>query len=312
MTELAHIATRQYHGAEDTIIDRYLELPEGEPYRTAYTVYARATEPSTEGDNPRVCFALERDATEWYTRGVRWGFREDEADYGLFLGFVLLDGIAELAPPRHPGASPMWFSTLLAPGSAVDQLCCAPPRPGERTRYHFRARLSRGGYVDPVIVVHPINTMGDEDDHAEPVRLSLAAPRADHAHRSVVRAATDPNLPLGGSFTVNVTLLNGKPVFSLPPTLNNMSPPQFSGGVEWGPSMGIPGVTITFQYQSTQILSLSSTQFTFSGQTTSGTTVVQSCSFVASSAPQSPSFTVNLATGEHYDPVIVIHPINTI
>jgi hypothetical protein len=316
MTELAHIATPAQDAA---LIHRYLKLPR-QGNRTVYTVYAKAIDPSTQPDGkPRVAFAREPNATEWFTRGIKWKFAPDEVEYGLFLNFVLLEGIEELELTDRP-TPPYWFSSTWAPepGSSLHQLCCTPLIAGHKARYHFRARLSGGVKVDPVIVVNPINTTGDgdddeDDDAGEYMRVPLAA--LDGGRATVGRVTDDNYLVLtdGNAFTVNVKISNNGPVFSLAGQVN---PPEFPGGVSWFPTKSFGSVTLTFTYVTTVITSLTpiTTGLTFS-QAGTGT---QHTNLLTAPSPPNPAnnyhFDVNTPTGVirgSFDPVIVVNPINT-
>jgi hypothetical protein len=323
MTELAQIAPEQTPEAQHSIVHDYLKLSRTMPFTTYYTVYARAVDPDTDGIS-RVAFALEQNATEWHTRGVKWKFRPDEVEYGLFLCFVLVEGIEELALPKQPVASPFWFSTTWIPSSTplVNQMCCTPLVPDKKTRYHFRAKLTSGSYVDPKIIVSPINNTGeddDEDDADDRDRLSLTA--LDGGRASTGRSALEDllvPLPVGGAFTVNVKISNDGPLFSVPPSPTNPNPPQLPGGVTWTASKGFPGVSLTFQFPTVQIFKLESTTagLTFSQGVIVGSNTQQSCQLTATAVSVTYCFDVVTPSGQIvrgvFDPKIIINPINNL
>jgi hypothetical protein len=329
MMELAQIAAKQTSGGQYSVNHRALKLPRTRPSTTFYTVYARAIDPKTQGDGAsRVGFALEENATEWYTRGVRWKFEPDEIEYGLFICFVLVDGIEELELPKRPDGPPFWFSTTWTPSSRTlaNQMCCTPLVPNTKTRYHFRAKLTSGEYVDPIIIVNPINSIGDADkddvDDDEHDRLSLATvhdTRTGSAGRERVLSIPPADLllplPEGGAFTVDVKISNDGPVFSLPPSPPN---PQFLGGVTWTASKTFPGVTLTFQFPTVEITRLLSTShgLTFSQPIIVGHRTLQTCHLTATSAPVQYSFDVMTPSGTTvrgiYDPIIIVNPINSL
>lgn len=319
MPELSHIAIPQFAPVQDTFVDRILQLPHA-PDRTVYTVYAKAT--SAAPGSRRVGFALSEYATEWFTRGIRWRFDEDQSEYSLFVRFVLLDGIERLEYPVTPGVPSPWFA-LPEPATKdepVTQLCCAPPLAHQTTRYHFRARLAGGGDIDPIIVVTPINGKGDGDgdgdgdgEHAE-----MSAPCGATTETARVEAPIDELLLLGegAAFTIEVKISNDGPMFSLPPSPIDPDPPDFPGGVQWGASKAAPAATLTFQFPLDEILKLQSASpgLSFSLVAIHNGIGTQTCHLSAPAQTQTFDFDVLTPGGDViegvYDPIIVVTPIN--
>jgi hypothetical protein len=317
MTELVHIAIPQFVPAPNTFVDRFLQLPDA-PDQTIYTVYARA---NPDGTGPRrVGFALTEHATEWCTRGVRWRFHDDQSEYSLFLRFVLLDGIEELVYPLRTALRHPWLSARVPPtpdGPAV-QLGCAPPVKQQTTRYHFRARLARGEYVDPIIIVTPINGTGDGDDDA--ARGPGLAALDDGAPGALVDPPVELVLPLGegDAFTVDVKISTDGPMFSLPPTPIDPDPDQVPGGVQWSASKQFPAATLTFQFPIDEISRLQSKSpgLIFSLVAIRNGQGFQTCLLTAPTEPVTETFHFDVFTAggtvAHgvYDPIIIVTPIN--
>ncbi len=123
------------------------------------TVYVKDL---TSNGQPKAGFALDPGATIWKTGGVKWKFCSDDVKYGLFIKFILGEGVLELSN-KEPvqGAPVFWFSETWIPdlGEAHKQLSCAPLFLNTTTTYEFVAKLQSGQSYDPRIVVTPLPGM---------------------------------------------------------------------------------------------------------------------------------------------------------
>jgi hypothetical protein len=169
MTDLANLATEKSTPAlVEQIFDGQLMLPNKTP-TTVYTVFAKMVQLATGAWTP--AFSLGGASTDWYTGGVEWAFHADQAEYGLFVTFVLLSGIEELEV--SPNSPPFWFSSSFTPGGLTlpAQSSCMPALASTVLTYHFRiVPTFQAAPFDPVIVVTPISGDGNGNGHGHAAR----------------------------------------------------------------------------------------------------------------------------------------------
>jgi hypothetical protein len=125
---------------------------------TPKTVYAKQV---IINGQQKAGFALQSTATTWHTGGISWEFAPEDAEYALFINFVLVSGISKLAlntNPTTPTNPTFWFSEGPTPVDAQtgNQWSCAPIVVGKTTTYHFNAKLEGGTMFDPKIVITPL------------------------------------------------------------------------------------------------------------------------------------------------------------
>jgi hypothetical protein len=130
----------------------YLLLPAGGA--TPKTVYVKRL--LVENGNSKAGFALEPTSQTWNIDGICWEFKSDDIPYGMFINFVLLEGVLELLKMPLLGAPDFWFSEDWIPsfGGLKNQLSCCPIVAKTTTTYTFRVLLPDGPY-DPKIIVTP-------------------------------------------------------------------------------------------------------------------------------------------------------------
>jgi hypothetical protein len=127
-----------------------LPLPRGS---AAKTVYVKTFQTST---GKVAGFALQETSPAWLFGGMTWAYDPSDLQYGLFITFVLGDGIEELQCKELPL---FWFSDPSSSDDSIQrtQASCAPVAAVAGMEYHFTVTFTDQTKFDPKIVITVIS-----------------------------------------------------------------------------------------------------------------------------------------------------------